>query len=578
MKQEIEALYFEDEYRNREPAPYKAYLHALEQVFDLGAIDAFCDAGCSAGGLLSALRQRYPRMVLKGIDYFEWARKYADSAIAREIEVADLSIPYEAGQQFDIVNSTEVGEHISPESESIFIENLLRMTRDILVLGWSEDKVEGNHQHLNPRPREYIQAQVVARGFDIWIEATQDLREHMRLEVKYGAYYWWSKPVTVYRRRRYLSLHPKRFVQGTATDGAVADLKRSFPGRSLQKQVMALRNLILLSVAKREPLSILRFGDGDLYFVNAIPIGSARPGYRALRIEYHQKANLAACRLGLFRADVVTAEIGTMMEGGLRLMLLLEWLYRWMPDLHRSTWWRPSLFLKVVNRLLQVFAKAFRSYALRLLTFPLLAYLRHRLRLTPAQYPILRPLPYTIEAVYALVASRILFRLFPSEILLVGQKQKLDAIQELVKYEAYRRYLGIEGFCGYVGVEKIGAADNEETILTALRVECERSQPKLILLGIGSAKLYVLPRIRSFSDAVVVDVGAGIDALAGVISHDRPYFADWVNFKSDAIDYASMDMMDATNPRRDADKYRKVVLAAADRDAEPVLPPGAAMS
>ena len=57
-----------------------------------------------------------------------------------------------------------------------------------------------------------------------------------------------------------------------------------------------------------------------------------------------------------------------------------------------------------------------------------------------------------------------------------------------------------------------------------------------------------MPRIKFFSNAVVIDVGAGIDALAGVISQDRPYFADWVNFKSNLIDYAGMDIMDLKNP------------------------------
>lgn len=558
MKPEIEALYFEHEYATRASSPYRAYLRALERVFDLGAIDSFCDAGCSTGGLLSALRQRYSRISLKGIDYFDWAVKHADTSIVCDIEIADLSTPYNAGQQFDIVNCTEVGEHLPPEAESIFIDNLVRMSRDILVLGWSEEKLEGGHQHLNPRAMNYIRGEVVARGFDVWQEVTEDLRNFLRLEVKYGAYDWWVKPLTVYRRRRFLDMHPKRFVQGTSSNGVVPDLGRAFPGQSLQKQVLALRDLILVNVSKREPLSILRFGDGDFFFTNAIPNGSARPGFRALRIKYQHKQNLGDCRLGLFRADYVTAEISSMMDGGLRLMLFLEGVYRVFPNFHSTALWRNPLFLSVINRFLQMVAKAFRWLTVRLLMFPFLAHLRYRLRLMPAQFPILRPLPFSFEAVYSLVASRIIFRMFPSEILLVGQTQKLAAIKELVKYEPYRQYLGIDNFCGYVGVEKIGAADNEESILQALQVECKKSNPKLILIGIGSAKLYVLPRIRNFSDAVVIDIGAGMDALAGVISQDRPYFADWINFVSDSIEYGEMDLMDANNPDRDDPKYRKV--------------------
>jgi hypothetical protein len=143
---------------------------------------------------------------------------------------------------------------------------------------------------------------------------------------------------------------------------------------------------------------------------------------------------------------------------------------------------------------------------------------------------------------------------------LVGQNEKMEAIKILMQYKRYREYLGIESFCGYVGVEKIGAADNEESIVSAVRDECKKTCPKLILLGIGSAKLYVLPRIRFFSDAIVIDVGAGIDALAGVISQDRPYFADWINFKSKRINYNSMNMMDEGNPLKDSDKYQQILL------------------
>jgi hypothetical protein len=268
----------------------------------------------------------------------------------------------------------------------------------------------------------------------------------------------------------------------------------------------------------------------------------------------------------LFRADFVTAEINSMMEGGLGLMLLLHGLYRFFPNLHQISNLRKPLFIKVASRLLQYAAIAYRSFSLRLVSFPLLAYLRLRLRLSPSHYPILHSSPYNFEAVYALVSSRILFRRFPSEILLVGQAEKLDAIRVLIHYEEYRRYLGIQDFCGYVRVEKIGAADDELSILDALRAECVRTQPKLILLGIGSAKFYVLPRIRAFSDAVVIDVGAGIDALAGVISQDRPYFADWINFTSEEIDYDAMNLMDEANPNRKNKKYQKVALEKTARD------------
>jgi hypothetical protein len=414
---------------------------------------------------------------------------------------------------------------------------------------------------MDPARRKLIE-----KGFDVWIEATADLRRLLKKEgasLELGAP---SRNITVYRKQRYLPINSKRFVQGTATDSYAARLPKKYSGVALQKQVMLMQDKITRSSLCGYPLSILRFGDGDLYFVNAICSGSARPGNRALKIGYSEKKNLPDCRAGLFKTDYTVAEIDSLMEGGLRLMLVLSPIYSIANKLMSRPFIRYlSSHLKGLQygmslRILHILGGLFEKFSIRLLFFPVLYFARKKYTFNKRAHPILKPFPYTFECVYALVASRMIFKAFPSQIMLVGQREKLAAIQELCKHKAYREYIGIESFCGYVGVEKIGAADNEGLILDNLRKECIKTNPKLILIGIGSAKLYTIPRIREFTTAVVVDIGAGIDALAGVVSQDRPYFADWVNFKSKNIDYESMDMMDANNPARDSNRYKKINL------------------
>ena len=150
--------------------------------------------------------------------------------------------------------------------------------------------------------------------------------------------------------------------------------------------------------------------------------------------------------------------------------------------------------------------------------------------------------------------------MFPSEIMLVGGDYKIEVIKKLSKFEEYRNYIGIKKFNSYVGVPQIGASDDEETILKNIKLTCLKNNPKIILLGIGSSKLFIIPRIKEFSNAVVIDVGAGIDALAGIISQDRPYFADWTNFLSSQISYEGIDYMDKTNKKRFSKIYRKKIL------------------
>lgn len=150
--------------------------------------------------------------------------------------------------------------------------------------------------------------------------------------------------------------------------------------------------------------------------------------------------------------------------------------------------------------------------------------------------------------------------MFPSEIMIVGGKEKIEAIKILEQYTDYKNYIGISKFCGFVEVPKIGAADNEQLIIDDIINSYNIYKPKIILLGIGSSKLYIMPILKTKINAIIIDIGAGIDALAGVISQDRPYFANWVNYSSKQINYDQMDMMDLNNPARFSKKYRKIYL------------------
>ena len=40
-----------------------------------------------------------------------------------------------------------------------------------------------------------------------------------------------------------------------------------------------------------------------------------------------------------------------------------------------------------------------------------------------------------------------------------------------------------------------------------------------------------------YKKAVYLDIGSGVDALAGIIDKNRPYFKDWKNFKINEDSY-----------------------------------------
>jgi len=548
------------DYSNREELPYRAYMHALESVFDFSIVDNFSDVCCSSGWLLYSLKKKYPKINVLGLDYFEWAKQYSHESVRGDIELVDLSKKYENLQTFSIVNCTEVGEHIEPECEGVFIDNLVNMSGDILILGWSNDKVDGCHQHLNPKPRRYIRNQLEKKGFQEWTEISNVLRNTLREECKNGAYEWWWGSLTVYKKRTYKLNHSKRLIQGCANDNDLSGMRSKYSGLPLQSQLLKLRDEINVAVLNKNPLSILRFSDGDLYYSHALPVGSAKPGSRALTVDYCHKNDLSVSRQSIYKVDYVVTEIGSMSRGGLYLTMILELFYKVFPNYNKLKISREWRYNRWFYHFIRKFSGIFNLRILRILLWPVLSVLAFRLKINRAHFPLLLPFPYAFEVIYGLVSSRLIFKMFPMEIMLVGQLEKIKAIKILMNNEEYRNYLGVSSFCSYVGVKAIGAADNHELILKEIKEQCALYQPKVILIGIGSAKLYVLPKIKGFSNAVVIDVGAGIDALAGVVSQDRPYFANWINFKSSKINYLSMDMMDQDNPNRDSDKYGKIVL------------------
>jgi hypothetical protein len=87
MKNNIEDLYIEDEYKNDLKNPYHAYLSALENVFDLKIIDSICDVGTRVGNLLYFTKKKYPKIEIAGYDYFEWSKQYAHPTVSEYIKI-----------------------------------------------------------------------------------------------------------------------------------------------------------------------------------------------------------------------------------------------------------------------------------------------------------------------------------------------------------------------------------------------------------------------------------------------------------------------------------------------------------
>jgi hypothetical protein len=525
----LEALYTEEEFR-RDPFHYQLYSKCLAEAVDLHQVASVADVGCANGELLAALATRFPHLQLRGFDYFEWAKTNAPNSVRGMIELVDLRLPLvnqTRADAFDVVNCTEVAEHLKPEHEEQFLANLDTLTRDLLVLSWSP--VE-NPQHFNPKPAAYVVERLAGRGFELLEPETDRLRAALERSVTPFGYQWWGEGVLVFRRRG--PLHRKFFLYGvdTAHSGELAALGSEHSGPNFQEALDELKGFILRSAGESRARSIVRASDGDLYFLLARALGSAEPGRRALTVPYAQ-LDLSPHRSGLLENDLISFGV------------LEEDTRPWRGYLTGRTF-LPSHVRELA-----------RSYARDPETLRKALALYRRLR--AYDFP-----PH--QVVYTLVYSRWIFRNFPGELGLIGNEYKLDLIRALVEHDEYRDYLGIRGFSDYIPVPQLGAADDLRGLEESVARRLAEGRARVYLVGIGHVKMGLLSRLKRYSNAVFVDVGVGIDAIAGCLCRERPYAARWTNFRLQGYDYDALDQMDYTHPDYDDSKFATVLLDARD--------------
>ena len=154
---------------------------------------------------------------------------------------------------------------------------------------------------------------------------------------------------------------------------------------------------------------------------------------------------------------------------------------------------------------------------------------------------IFSPIPF--ECLYAMVAGKKLFR-SGFKIGLIGSVNKLKIIKELISFPEYQDYIGLKSFEDYIPVPETGTSNDIGAVVNLILPKL-KPEVDIYLVGIGIAKLAVLPELKKISNSIFFDAGAGISALAGLVSPERPYFADWINFRLKDYRYENVDIMDA---------------------------------
>ena len=243
-----------------------------------------------------------------------------------------------------------------------------------------------------------------------------------------------------------------------------------------QEELEEFKHLLIELVYLNEPKTFYKFGDGDYYFLNKIPTGSATPGRRALSKSYDE-INHDAFVKGAQECDYYTCEI--------------------YPENRVN-------FIDVIQRRID----------------------------------------YPAEFGYGLVTNKWLLKTFAGQIGLIGAGLKLNIIKNLMEAPQYQEYLGLEKFEDYISLPQKFACDDLEATEKMVASQLIKSTSKIFLMGMGHVKSGLIHRLSKYRNAVFLDVGASIDALAGIIDVDRPYAGDWINYQIDDVQlYKGIDFL-----------------------------------
>jgi hypothetical protein len=497
------------------------YLNSLEAVFDFSIFDSMLDVGGNPN-LIATVRSKYPLIKSSHIIVDDVVRRQTAS------EGHDLSDDLRnAEPAFDLVNCN-LGDSDSHFVDGVIINNLCRLAKDIMIISFAEG---GNIDALINHAKD--------NGFGFWTSATESLKSQLENDFSQIKLF-----VAVFKRKKFADIYGDYYIQGTSTDNVNHHTFFAKPGlyrQGLQNAFMRLKTMICSASNEGRALSILRLGDGDYFFLRKMPVGSAKPGRRALTTSY-DNLDIKAFKRSFWSSDVVSPEIDAVNHR--------QWLKYIFYDFFDNALWKVKInfrgqsssllfqmmFDRTFGRLVQ--SRAFLEIFTKIFRRNNLIYPKTRLKdIIDKQY-----LP--MESVYALIGTRWLFRNYPGSIALIGGKEKVELVKKLVGHEEYRRYLGIERFADYIEVPQIGAADNLEKLIKDIGGQVAKSKAEVFLIGAGSSKLGFLTELKKYKTAVFIDVGCGIDALAGIVSQDRPYFADWVNYRLSGFDYSTIDFMD----------------------------------
>lgn len=126
-------------------------------------INSVLDVGCGVGTWLKVWLDNVPNIVIKGVDCNELPNEslYVDRKNIDIVNLEKINVEY---GKFDLVESLEVGEHLSEEASDQYVKYLCSSS-DLILFSAALPKQTGDH-HINEQYPEYWNKKFRAEGFE----------------------------------------------------------------------------------------------------------------------------------------------------------------------------------------------------------------------------------------------------------------------------------------------------------------------------------------------------------------------------------------------------------------------------
>ena len=155
-----------------------------------------------------------------------------------------------------------------------------------------------------------------------------------------------------------------------------------------------------------------------------------------------------------------------------------------------------------------------------------------------------RNVDFPMDIIYGLTANKWLLKTFKNRIALIGGEGKMKLIKKLMEHKEYRDYINNDYFVNYIEVPERFSCDNTEELIKNIGNQISETNADLFLFGIGISKMAIAWQFKNYKNAVFIDIGCGMSALAGSCGIDRPYYGGWTNYRLKNYDYSKIDSMD----------------------------------